>query len=142
MVTILDEDGNQDEVKSERINNILSKDIRLFDYIRDHLDEAIYYGSYYSMLKTKRDEKGHLKFYIVGLYDPISVIIKRTIKEDETEEEFVAIGEDGDAYIIPSTECFYLGTPNMRLINDLKEGYGGTGYKSPGKGKQENRNKK
>ena len=141
MVTILDEDGNQDEVKSERINNILSKDIRLFDYIRDHLDEAIYYGSYYSMLKTKRDEKGHLKFYIVGLYDPISVIIKRTIKEDETEEEFVAIGEDGDAYIIPSTECFYLGTPNMRLINDLKEGYGGTGYKSPGKGKQENRNK-
>lgn len=144
MVTIQDEEGNNDEAKTDRINEILSKDIKLFDYIRDHLDESIYYGAYYSMLQTKRDELGHLRFHIYGLYDPVSVIIKRTLGDnDELIEEFVAKGEDGNTYVIPSTECFYLGSPNMRLINDLKEDYRDYSKtdNKPKPGKQENRDK-
>ena len=79
MVTKQDRDENNDEVKTTRINDILSKDIRLFDYIRDHLDEAIFYGAYYSMLETDRDEKGHLKFHVYGLHDPVAVIIRKKI---------------------------------------------------------------
>ena len=125
MISILDEDGNEDAQKTERINDILSKDIKLFDYIRDHLDEAIYYGAYYSMLKTKKDEKGHTRFHVYGLYDPVSVVIKRTFdpEEDEVTDEFIARGDDGSIYVIPSDECFYLGSPNMRVINDLKDDY-------------------
>ena len=62
------------------------KDIRIFDYIRDHLDEVIYYGSYYSMLRTDRDESGHIRFHIVGLLDPIAVVVERIIKDNKTVE--------------------------------------------------------
>lgn len=125
MVTILDEEGNTDDITTTRINGILSKDIKLFDYIRDHLDESIFYGSYYSMITTKRDDLGHLKFNISGLYDPIGVIIRRSIdpETDSITEEFIARGEDGGTYVIPSTECFYLGSPNLRLINDLQKDF-------------------
>lgn len=147
MVTILDEDGNDDVQKTERINEILSKDIKLFDYIRDHLDEAIYYGAYYSMIKTKKDEKGHTRFHVYGLYDPVSVIIKRTFdpEEDEIAEEFIARGDDGSIYVIPSDECFYLGSPNMRVNNDLKDDYSqlekNEKNNKPSLGKTENRHK-
>ena len=147
MVTILDDEGNEDSQKTERINEILSKDIKLFDYIRDHLDEAIYYGAYYSMLRTKKDDKGHTRFHIFGLYDPVSVVIKRTFnkEEDEIIEEFIARGSDGSIYVIPSEECFYLGSPNMRVNNDLKDDYSSIDSlnknNKPNLGKEENRDK-
>lgn len=130
IVTIMSEDPNSedgalkpDKQKTDRLNEYLLKDIKIFDFIRDHLDEAIYYGAYYSGLKTKRDDTGHLRFHIYGLYDPISVCIKRKLKDDEVTEEFVARGDDGNLYTLPHQECFYLGSPDMRLINDLSEDY-------------------
>lgn len=123
VVTILDEDGNEDEQKTERLNNALVKDIKIFDFIRDHINEVIYYGAYYSMLRTKRDEKGHLRFYAYGLHDPVSVIVKRKFDKETEElvESYIVKGDDGVAYEVPDDECFYLGSPNMRLNNDLKE---------------------
>ena len=123
VVTILDEEGNEDENKTARINDALLKDLKIFDFIRDHINEVIYYGSYYSMLRTKRDDKGHLRFYAYGLYDPVSVIVKRTFDKDTEElvESYIVKGDDGVAYIVPDDECFYLGSPNMRLKNDLKD---------------------
>lgn len=123
VVTILDEDGNEDSQKTERINTALLKDLKIFDIIRDHGNEIIYYGAYYSSLRTKRDEKGHLRFYSYGLYDPVSVIVKRKFdkKTEELVESYIVKGDDGVAYEIPDDECFYLGSPNMRLQNDLKE---------------------
>ena len=123
VVTILDEEGNEDENKTARINDALLKDLKIFDFIRDHINEVIYYGSYYSMLRTKRDDKGHLRFYAYGLYDPVSVIVKRTFDKDTEElvESYIVKGDDGVAYTVPDDECFYLGSPNMRLRNDLKD---------------------
>ena len=123
VVTILDEEGNEDENKTARINDALLKDLKIFDFIRDHINEVIYYGSYYSMLRTKRDDKGHLRFYSYGLYDPVSVIVKRTFDKDTEElvESYIVKGDDGVAYTVPDDECFYLGSPNMRLKNDLKD---------------------
>lgn len=123
VVTILDEEGNEDQQKTERINNALLKDLRIFDYIHEHLGESIYYGCYYSLLRTNRDEKGHLRFFPYSMYDPVSVIVKkkRDPETNELVEEFIAKGEDGQAYIIPSDECFYIGSPNMRLINDISD---------------------
>lgn len=123
VVTILDDEGNEDEQKTKRINDVLLRDLRIFDYIRDHLNEVIFYGAYYSMLRTKRDEKGHLRFFAYGLHDPVSVVIKRTFdrKTEELVESYIVKGDDGVAYVIPDSECFYLGSPNMRLKNDLKD---------------------
>ena len=123
VVTILDEEGNEDENKTARINDALLKDLKIFDFIRDHINEVIYYGSYYSMLRTKRNDKGHLRFYAYGLYDPVSVIVKRTFDKDTEElvESYIVKGDDGVAYTVPDDECFYLGSPNMRLKNDLKD---------------------
>lgn len=151
VITILDEEGNEDEQKTQRINDILIRDIKIFDFIRDHLRESIYYGCYYSLLRTKRDNKGHLRFFPYELYDPISVIIRKNMDPETNEivDEYIAIGEDGEAYVIPDDECFYLGSPNMRLRNDLKESdkTGFVTYENPGEkkklkfGNQENRKK-
>jgi hypothetical protein len=123
VITILDEEGNEDEQKTLRINDILIRDIKIFDFIRDHLRESIYYGCYYSLLRTKRDDKGHLRFFPYELFDPVSVIVRKNMdpKTNEIVDEYIAMGEDGEAYIIPDDECFYLGSPNMRLKNDIKE---------------------
>lgn len=128
IVTIMEEEIdettgalNPDKQKTDRINEYLTRDIKLFDYIRDHLDEAIYYGAYYSGLKTKRDDKGHLRFHVYGLYDPVEVCIKRVLEDDEITEEYIARGSDGQLYTLPHTECFHLGTTDLRLINDLSE---------------------
>ena len=123
VVTILDEEGNEDSNKTSRMNDALLRDLRIFDIIRDHMNEIIYYGAYYSMLRTKRDDKGHLRFYSYGLYDPVSVIVKRKFdrKTEELVESYIVKGDDGVAYEVPDDECFYLGSPNMRLQNDLKE---------------------
>lgn len=129
IVTIMEEEEdetgalNPDKQKTKRINEYLTRDVKIFDFIRDHLDEAIYYGAYYSGLKTKRDEKGHLRFHVYSLFDPVSVVIKRIFEDDEVVEEFIARGDDGQLYTLPHTECFYLGSPDLRLINDLSEDY-------------------
>ena len=135
VITILDEEGNEDEQKTLRINDILVRDIKIFDFIRDHLRESIYYGCYYSLLRTKRDEKGHLRFFPYELYDPISVIIRRNMdpKTNEIVDEYIALGEDGEAYVVPDDECFFLGSPNMRLKNDVKDDNNGFVSYSPKK---------
>lgn len=146
VVTIVDEEGNTNENVTERINDALLRDIKIFDFIRDHVKDYVYYGEYFGMLGTSRDDTGHLKFRIEELYDPISVVVKkeRNVK-GEIEEIFLARGEDGKIYEIPSDEIVYIGNLNLRLINDLEEGWKEKKDIKPGFGKkgtdQENRMK-
>lgn len=120
VVTILDDEGNNNEVVTNRINDVLIKDIKVLDYIRDHVKDYVFFGGYFSMLMTQRDETGHLKFSIEELYDPVSVIVKKQKnKEGVIEEVFLAKGEDGTIYEIPRNECIYVGNLNLRLTNDL-----------------------
>ena len=124
VVTILDEDGNADETKTERINEILVGDLKIYDYIRDHIKDVVFYGQYTSMILKSRDEIGHLKFRFEELYDPISVITKKKRNKDGgTEDSYLARGEDGKIYEIPTNDAFVLGNVNLRLINDLDESY-------------------
>lgn len=124
IVTILKEDGSNDDVVSERINNILTKDIKIFDFIRDHVHDYVYFGQYYGMLQTSKDELGHTKFRVEELYDPVTVVTKkRRNSEGEMEEIFLARGSDGSVYEIPSSEIIYLGNTTLRLVNDLEEGW-------------------
>lgn len=124
VVTILDEDGNVDDTKTERINDILTKDLKIFDYIRDHIKDMVFYGQYTSMLLKSRNELGHLKFRFEELYDPISVVTKKKRnKEGGTDDSYLARGEDGKIYEIPTNDAFVLGNINLRLINDLDENY-------------------
>ena len=146
VVTIVDEEGNTNENVTERINDALLRDIKIFDFIRDHVKDYVYYGEYFGMLGTSRDDTGHLKFRIEELYDPVSVVVKkeRNVK-GEIEEVFLARGEDGKIYEIPSDEIVYIGNLNLRLINDLEEGWKEKKDIKPGFGKkgtdQENRMK-
>lgn len=118
--TILDENGNNDEVVTDRINNALTKDIKIFDYIKDHMQDYVYYGGYFSMLRSSRDESGHLKFRTEELIDPITVVVnKRRGKDGGSEEVFLAKGEDGVVYEIPRTEIIYIASNNLRLENDM-----------------------
>lgn len=121
LVTILDEDGNKDETKTERINNVLVKDIRIFDFIRDHVSDYVFYGGYYGMLRSSRDDLGHLKFRVEELYDPLSVVIKKKRRADDTgiDEVFLARSEDNVIYEIPKKEMIYIASTNLRLVNDL-----------------------
>jgi len=124
IATILDEEGNIDTNKTDRINDILTKDIRIFDFIRDHVQDYVFYGDYYSMLKSYKDEQGHTRFRVEELLDPIAVIVKKTrSKEGDMEEKFLARGEDNVMYEIPREEIIYIASQNLRLINDLKEGW-------------------
>ena len=124
VVTILNEEGATDEGKTERINDILIKDIKIFDYIRDHIKDVVYFGSYTGMLLKSRDDLGHTKFRLEELYDPVSVITKKKRNKDGgMDETYLARGEDGKIYEIPRDEAFSLGSINLRLINDLDDGY-------------------
>jgi len=125
LITIQDPDTQSvDTQKSDRINDILNKQIHWVSYIETHLSSSIFYGSYYSMLKTGRDDQGHISFKLLPLVDPNAVVIKKIIGEDESENEiYVVKGKDDEVYEIPYEECFYLGTPNIRLENDLKSDY-------------------
>lgn len=145
VVTILGEDGTTDEVKTERINDILTKDLKIFDYIRDHIKDVVYFGSYTGMLMKSRDELGHTKFRLEELYDPVSVITKKKRNKDGgIDETYLARGEDGKIYEIPRDEGFSLGSINLRLVNDLEDGFK-TGIIKPSFGKtaegQTNRDK-
>ena len=125
IVSILNkEDLTNNDSISERINNILSKDLKIVDYIRDHITDYVFYGGYYSMLSTQRDESGHLVFRAEELSNPNSVIIKRKKNsEGIIEEIFLAIGDDGNLYEIPQKEMIYISNPKLRLTNDLEEGW-------------------
>lgn len=124
VVTILDESGNNDDQKTSRINDILTKDIKIFNYIRDHVKDYVFHGGYYSLLTKSKDELGHTKFRIEELYDPTTVITKKKrSKEGGTDETFLARGEDGKIYEIPKNSMIYIGMSNLRLINDLSNEY-------------------
>lgn len=124
VITILDDEGNNNESVTQRINDVLIKDIKIFDYIRDHIQDYIFFGEYFSMLQTKRDETGHLRFAVEELYDPVSVVVKKQKNsEGIIEEVFLARGDDGVIYEIPRNKAFYLANLNLRLINDLEEGW-------------------
>lgn len=124
VVTILDENGNNDDQKTSRINDILTKDIKIFNYIRDHVKDYVFHGGYYSLLTKSKDELGHTKFRIEELYDPTTVITKKKrSKEGGTDETFLARGEDGKIYEIPKNSMIYIGMSNLRLINDLSNEY-------------------
>lgn len=132
LVTIMDENGNKDETKTERINDVLVKDIKIFDFIRDHIQDYVFYGGYYSMLRNTRDELGHLRFRIEELYDPISVVIKKKrIKEtDEIEEVFLARSDENIIYEIPKKEMIYISNTALRLVNDLSPDWNDKNKKS------------
>ena len=90
----------------------------------DHINDYVFYGGYYSMLQTQRDEKGHLVFRTEELNNPNAVVIKKKKNEDgNIEDIFLAIGDDGNLYEIPSTEVIYISNPKLRLTNDLEEGW-------------------
>ena len=124
VVSIIDEEGNNDETKTEKINEILTKDIKIFDFIRDHVQDYVFFGEYYAMLQTSKDETGHTKFRIEEINDPVSVIVKKKRNKDGImEETFLAKGDDGAMYEIPRNEIIYIASNNLRLINDLEEGW-------------------
>lgn len=131
--TILDEMGNNDEGVTERINKVLTKDIKIFDYIKDHIQEYVYYGGYFSMLRNKRDEEGHLRFRTEELNDPIAVVVKKKRDSDgNMKEVFLAKGDDNVIYEIPRTEIVYIASNNLRLENDLAKDWDkNSGYQKP-----------
>lgn len=144
IVTILNEgDSTNNEAVSDRINDILLKDLDILNYIRDHIVDYIFYGSYAALLRTSRDDKGHLVFRTEELYNPNAVVIKR--KKDKetglTTDIYLAIGEDGNLYEVPSNEVVFLGNPKLRLTNDLEEGWKEKKYTKPKKGEEKNRDK-
>ena len=124
VVTILNAEGENDATKTDRINDILTKDIRLFDFIRDHIQDYVFFGEYYALLQKTKDELGYVKFRVEELNDPVSVIIKKSRnKEGEMEEKFLAKGSDGTMYEIPRDEVIYIASNNLRLVNDLNSGW-------------------
>lgn len=143
VVTVLNEDSTNNENITERINNILLKDLDVLNFIRDHINDYVYYGTYASMILCDRDSKGHLVFRIEELYNPNSIVIKR-VKDKDTgliKEIFLAIGDDGNLYEIPDNEVMYISNPKLRLQNDLEEGWKEKRYHSPKKGDNKNRDK-
>lgn len=147
VVTIVDEEGNRKDTETDRINEVLLKQIKIFDFIRDHVKDYVYYGEYFAMLCHSRDDLGHIKFRIEELYDPISVVTKkeRDTVDGEMKEVYLARGDDGKIYEIPENEGIYVGNINLRLVNDLDEGWNSRKERKPSFGKpsteQENRNK-
>jgi hypothetical protein len=123
LITIMQEDGSDvDSNKTERINNILTNDIKILDFIRDHVQDYVFYGQYYGMLQDYRDETGHTRYRVEELYDPVSVVSKKVKDSDgKTKEVFLARGDDNGVYEIPSEEIIYIGNLNLRLRNDLDE---------------------
>lgn len=124
LVTILNEDGSNNDNVTDRINQILTKDVRILDFIRDHVQDYVFYGQYYSMLLHGRDEQGHIKFRVEEIHDPVAVITKkvRDIKGD-MKEVFLAKGEDNTVYEIDRNEVVYIASQNLRLTNDLTSDY-------------------
>lgn len=149
LVTIMEKEGDEiDSSVTERINDILTKDLKILDWIRDHLQDYIFYGEYFGMLQKSRDDTGHLKFRIEEINDPVCVITKKKKNEEgEMEETYLARGDDGVMYEIPTDEIVYIASQNLRLINDLSDEWKSSKSKKPEhrisgeKNKDENRQK-
>ena len=139
VVTIVDEEGNRLEKETERVNEVLLKQIKIFDFIRDHAKDYVFFGEYFAMLCTSRDEIGHLKFRIEELVDPVSVVTKkvRDSADGNMKEVYLARGDDGKIYEIPENEGIYIGNVNLRLVNDLDENYSKSKVVKPSFGKKE-----
>lgn len=124
VVSVVNEDGSNNDQVTERINKALTKDIKIFDFIRDHMQDYVFFGGYFGMLQKSKDELGHTSFRIEELADPVSVISKKRRGSDgKMEEIFLAKGEDGGMYEIPQSEIIYIAQNNLRLVNDLEEGW-------------------
>ena len=124
IVTILNEDGSKNDSATDRINKVLLEDIKIISYIKSHVQDYVYYGSYYSMLSEKRDELGHLTFKVEELLDPVSVVRKRTRnpKTGDITETYLTRGDDDSFYEIPKNEVIFLAQHNLRLVNDMDDG--------------------
>ena len=132
IVSIMNEDGTNNQQVTDRINQILTKDIRIFDFIRNHIQDFVFFGQYYAMLVSSRDESGHLKFRLEELIDPVSVIRKKKRKKggsNEMEDLFLAKGEGGIILEIPKKEIIYIANLDLRLVNDLADKVEFNGYK-------------
>lgn len=143
VVTILNEDSTNNETVSDRINNILMKELDILSYIRDHIYDYVFYGTYASSLRTERNSTGHLVFRTEELYNPNAVVVKKK-KDKETgimTDLYLAIGDDGNLYEVPGNEMLFLGNPKLRLTNDLAEGWKDKKYAKPKKGEEKNRDK-
>lgn len=124
VVTIMNEEGNVNETVTERINKALTKEIKIHEYIRDHMNDYVFYGQHYSLLQTSRDETGHTVFRVEELHDPLTVITKKKRNSKGImEESFLARGDDGSLYEIPKNEVIYIASNNLRLVNDMSEEY-------------------
>jgi hypothetical protein len=128
----MDEDSNSiNEQVTDRLNNILTKDLNIVNFIKNHLNDYIYFGEYFGMISTSLDELGHQKFRIEEINDPVSVITKkiRSKSTGKMEEIYLAKGNEGSVYEIPKNSVVFISTSNLRLVNDLSEdGYNtGTG---------------
>ena len=142
VITITDEEGNNNETVSERINTILTKDLKIFEFIEDHLTDSIFFGTYCAMIRNEKDETGHSKFRFEELYDPTSTVIKKKKNEDGVMEEVcLARGNDGNLYEIPRNEYFMMGSTTLRLINDLEEGWKDKTQAAPKIGNKEDNNR-
>lgn len=124
-VTIMDENNEAaDEFKTEKINEILINDLKIYDYIRSHVKDVVFHGSYTSMLMNTKDELGHLKFRFEEINDPVSVVLKKKKdKTGNTVDSYITRGSDNKLYEIPSDSAFMLGSINLRLENDLDESW-------------------
>lgn len=124
-VTILTEDRSAtNEAKTEKLNDILLNDLKIYDYIRSHIKDTVFYGSYTSMLMNTRDELGHLKFRFEEINDPTSVVLKKSRdKEGSISNTYITRGSDNKLYEIKSGSAFMLGSVNLRLENDLDESW-------------------
>lgn len=125
IVTITNEDGSNNEQVSERMNKIMLKDLKIFDFIKDHIQDYVFFGQYYAMILPIKDETGHTTFKIEELLDPVSVIKKRkkNFEKGEDVEVYLAKSDDNAVYEIPKKNVIYLATQNLRLTNDLNDQY-------------------
>lgn len=138
IITIKNQDGEVDKNKTERINDILTSDLKLPDVIKQHLPEIIYYGSYHFMISQYKDETGHTRLKRKDFLDPV-VIVSKTKNHDEIT--YIARGKDDNIYEVPMIECIKLGSDDLRLVNDMQEDKYSV-YKSEKSNKQEsNRDK-
>ena len=124
-VTIMDENNETaDELKTEKLNEILINDLKIYDYIRSHVKDVVFHGSYTSMLLNTKDELGHLKFRFEEINDPVSVVLKKKKnRAGDTEDSYITRGSGNKLYEIPSENAFMLGSINLRLENDLDDSW-------------------
>lgn len=125
IVTVQDTEGNTDQNETDRLNEVLTKELKVLEFIQDHLEDSIFYGTYSAMLVSSKDELGHHKFRFEELHDPVSVVIKKVKNRDtgNMEEIYLAKGDDGGIYEIPRNEGFCMGSTGLRLINDLQDSW-------------------